>query len=133
MSAPEGKLTPAQHELMELVWAAGEAGASIGELWQQVSEKRDVTRTTVQNLVERLYKRRWLKRRKAADGFRFLAATGRVETAQLLTADFVDEFFAGSASEMVLSLFGSKRITRAELSRLRDLLDTRLGKKNSAD
>ncbi len=68
MAPPDGKLTAAQHELMELVWAAGENGASIGELWQQIAAKRDVTRTTVQNLIERPHKRHWPKRRKTPEG-----------------------------------------------------------------
>jgi len=127
---PEGKLTPAQYEIMELVWNAGPSGATVSELWEVIGPRRDVLRTTVQNLVDRLEKRRWLKRGKGKGGYRYCATTGRLETARGLAEDFVDEFFAGSASEMVMSLFGSKRLTRDELARLRKLLDSRLAKKN---
>ena len=129
MARPEGKLTPAQYEIMELVWNAGDSGATIGELWESIARRRDVLRTTVQNLVERLEKRHWLKRSKGRGGYRYGATTGRVETARALAEDFVDEFFAGSASEMVMSLFGSKRLTREELARLRELVDARLANK----
>lgn len=127
--APEGKLTPAQYEIMELVWNAGPAGSTVSELWEAITERRDVLRTTVQNLVDRLEKRRWLKRSKGTGGYRYAATIGRGETARGLAEDFVDEFFAGSASELVMSLFGSKRITPDELTRLRELVDERLARK----
>lgn len=129
MVTPEGKLTPAQYEIMDLVWQAGPAGATVSELWEAIGRRRDVLRTTVQNLVDRLEKRRWLKRAKGAGGYRYAATTGRVETARSLAEDFVDEFFAGSASELVMSLFGSKRLTQDDLARLQALLDEQLSKK----
>ena len=52
MAEPQGKLTPAQYEIMELVWTAGPAGATIGELWEAIAARRAVLRTTVQNLVD---------------------------------------------------------------------------------
>ncbi len=127
MVVPDGKLTPAQYEIMELVWAAGAAGATIGELWETIATRREVLRTTVQNLVERLEKRNWLKRTRGEGGYRYCATTTRGETAQDLAENFVDEFFAGSASDMVMSLFGSNRLKPADLARLRALLDERLG------
>jgi predicted transcriptional regulator len=116
---------------MELVWTAGPEGAAIGELWDTIGARRPVLRTTVQNLVERLERRRWLRRRKIAGGYRYVATTTREQTARGLAEDFVDEFFAGSASELVMSLFGSTRLTREELARLRELVEARLARKNS--
>jgi len=42
-----------------------------------------------------------------------------------VAADFVDAFFSGSASELVMSLLGSKRISADEVEQLRGLLDAR--------
>lgn len=126
MPQPQGRLTAAQYEIIEHVWQAGADGASVGELWQSISESRSVARTTVQILVERLEKRGWLKRRSARDGYRYVATTRRAETARALAQDFVDAYFAGSASDMVLSLFGAQRLNRAEVAKLRALLDERL-------
>ena len=64
MGRPEGRLTPAQHEIMEIVWRTGEAGATVTEIWTAIAGSREVARTTVLNLVDRLEKRGWLKRRK---------------------------------------------------------------------
>jgi predicted transcriptional regulator len=118
---------------MELVWDSGDEGRTVSEIWDTIGQRRELTRTTIQNLVERLEKRRWLKRTKAAGGFRYLATNHRVDTTRALTEDFVDEFFAGSASKMVTSLFGSKRLKRDELVRLRELLDSQLKKRKARE
>ena len=133
MPTPEGKLTPAQHEIMELVWDAGEAGLTVTEIWELIAARREVIRSTVLNLVDRLEKRRWLKRRKRKGGYRYSAAMARDETARSLAAEFVDDFFAGSASELVMSLMGSKRLKKDDIQQLRDLLDRRLAQSNSTE
>lgn len=126
MANPEGKLTPAQHEIMELVWAAGDAGMTVTEIWEAISARREVIRSTVLNLVDRLDKRSWLKRRKRKGGFRYFAAVVKDETVRGLAEDFVDDFFGGSASELVMSLLGSRRMKQDDVQRLRRLLDERL-------
>jgi predicted transcriptional regulator len=129
MFQAQGKLTAAQYEIMELVWDSGDAGLSVTEIWDTIGKRRELSRTTIQNLVERLEKRHWLKRCKTDGGYRYRATTDRVETARTLAEDFVDEFFAGSASELVMSLFGSKRLKRDDLLRMKQLLDSQLAKR----
>ncbi len=126
MPAPEGKLTPVQYEIMELIWHAPPPGTTVGELYKALGPRRDVTRTTVQNLVERLEKRRWLVRKKGDGGYRYQAALEREPATRALAEEFVDEFFSGSASDLVMSLLGSKRLKPEDLQRLRDQLDVRM-------
>ena len=80
-------------------------------------------RTTVLNLVDRLEKRGWLARRQAQGVYRYQASLDREETTQALASGFVDDFFGGKASELVMSLLGNRRITKDELERLRQLID----------
>ena len=129
MVQPRGKLTAAQYEIMNLVWAAGEKGETVTGLWDAIGQRRKLTRTTIQNLVDRLEKRGWLSRTKTEGGFRYIATTDRLETTRTLAEGFLDEFFAGSASDLVMSLFGSKRLTRRDLVRMRELLDAQLKKR----
>ena len=76
MATPEGKLTPTQFEIMQLIWSSTH-GLTIGEIWEAIRSGRDVSRTTVLNLVDRLEKRAWLKRRKDQGVFRYAAAVQR--------------------------------------------------------
>lgn len=130
MIPPEGNLTPTQHEIMEVVWGRGRTGATVAEVWQTISQSRGVARTTILNLVDRLEKRGWLKRRQRSGSYHYVAAVSREKTAALLAGDFVDDFFGGSASELVMSLLGSKRLKADEVERLRRMLRTTHGGKS---
>ena len=122
---PDGSLTPAQYEILEIVWDAGRQGATIAEIWQAISESKDVARTTILNLVDRLEKRGWLIRREGAGANRFAAGVTRKKASALLAHDFVDAFFGGSTSDLVMSLLGSRRVNADELQRLRELIDAK--------
>ena len=124
MSKPEGSLTSAQHEIMAAIWKNGEKGATVAEIWQTVSGKRRVGRTTILNLVDRLERRGWLTRRDREKPCHYLAALGREETAVFLAGGFVDDFFAGSAGNLVMSLLGSRRLKPDEIERLRQILQS---------
>jgi predicted transcriptional regulator len=124
VASPEGKLTPVQHEILEVVWEAGEVGATVTGIWEAVSARRSVTRTTILNLVDRLEKRGWLRRSGEQSPYHYLATVNREATARLLARDFVDEYFGGSPSQMVLSLLGGKQLTPDDLQRLRHLFDS---------
>ena len=75
------------------------------------------------NLVDRLEKRGWLKRRQRKRAYHYSAAVTREKTAAHLAGDFVNDFFGGSATDLVMSLLGSKQLTAEEVERLRHLLD----------
>jgi predicted transcriptional regulator len=107
---------------MQLIWSSTE-GLTIAEIWEAIRSGRDVSRTTVLNLVDRLGKRGWLKRRKDQGVFRYAAAVQRQSVEARLAADFVQEFFEGSAANLLMSLLGSQRISKADLQRLKRLLD----------
>ena len=127
VATPEGKLTPVQFEIMQLIWSSAE-GLTIGEIWESIRSGRDVSRTTVLNLVDRLEKRGWLKRRKDQGVFRYAAAVQRQSVETQLASDFVQEFFAGSAANLVMSLLGSQRISRADIQRLKRLMEEKESK-----
>jgi len=123
MALPEGNLTPAQFEIMEVVWSRGRRGVSVAEVWQEISQTRDVARTTTLSLIDRLEKRGWLKRRERRGVNHFVATVTRQKAEGLLAGDFVDDFFGGSARELVMSLLGTKRLNPADVAELREMLN----------
>jgi BlaI family transcriptional regulator, penicillinase repressor len=125
-SRADAALTPAQFEILQTAWN-NPAGASVAEIWEAASANRSVTRTTILNLVDRLEKRGWLTRRKVDGVFRYTPTVDRETATRKVAAEFVDAFFDGSASELVMSLVGSKQISADEIAQLRALLDSRGG------
>ena len=124
MSKPKGSLTSAQHEIMAVIWESRGQGATVTGIWQAISAQRRVGRTTILNLVDRLERRGWLVRCDRERPCHYLAALSREETAVFLAGGFVDDFFAGSTSNLVMSLLGSKRLKPGEIERLRQVLES---------
>ena len=132
MMPPEGKLTPAQFEILQRIWASP-VGLTVAEIWEAVRAERSVSRTTVLNLVDRLEKRGWLSRSKDEAVFRYRAAVDRAAAESQLANDFVQEFFSGSAMNMVMSLLGSKPVTKSDIRKLQRLLDETDQTSNAGD
>jgi predicted transcriptional regulator len=122
MRQPEGSLTGIQLQIMEVIWKSGDEGIQPSEIWQELSAKRAVARTTVLTMVTRLEKRGWLLRFGEERATRYRAACSKENAANRLAAGFVDEFFGGSASQLVMSLLGSKQLNPEEINRLRTIL-----------
>jgi predicted transcriptional regulator len=133
MPKPAGSLTAAQHEILDVVWNTKKSGATVTEIWHAIGVRREVTRTTVLNQVDRLEKRGWLRRQEHSDGIRYVATRTREQAAKALVEEFVDSFFAGSANALVTSLLGSKKVKSTDIVRLRALLDERLVRRHSQD
>jgi BlaI family transcriptional regulator, penicillinase repressor len=122
MPTPEGKLTVAQFEILRLTWNTTD-GLTIGEIWDAIRSRRDVSRTTVLNLVDRLAKRGWLKRKKDRDVYRYFPTVDRSAAEQQMAVEFLDDFFQGSPSNLLMSLLGSKRISKADADRVKRLIE----------
>ena len=131
MANPQGNLSAVQYEIIEAVWDCGEKGATVAEIWEAIAQRRKVTRTTILNLVSRLEKRRWLVRGADERPVRYVVALDRRKTAALLTNGFVDDFFGGSARQLVMSLLGSKRLKPDDIERLRQELESASKKRDT--
>jgi predicted transcriptional regulator len=114
-------LSPAQLQVMNVVWERGEAG--VADIWQEMSRRRPVARNTVQTTLSRLAARGWLRYRQEGNTFLYTAAHPRRRALGNLVARLIDTAFAGSASSMVLSLIEDGRLSDAEARRIRDLID----------
>ncbi|MEM7309647.1 MAG: BlaI/MecI/CopY family transcriptional regulator [Planctomycetota bacterium] len=126
MPKPEGQLTAAQFEILSIIWEQGRGGATIGEIWQVISTRRSVARTTVLNLVDRLEKRGWLRRQDGEGVQRYLAGVSRAEAERRLARGFLNDFFGDRRLQAVRSLLGTGAYDEDELRELRDLVDRAL-------
>ena len=131
MPVPKGKLTAVQHQIMQVLWQAGQPGVSASEIWQRICEERTVGRTTVLKQIQRLEQRRWLRRKPGEGVACYVAARDREQTANKLATEFVEDFFGGSLCDLVLSVLGSGEIQAEDVQRLRQLLDEHAAQRGS--
>jgi len=131
MQNPEGRLSPAQYEILEAIWDVGPPGATGMQVWERISKKRKVVRTTTINLVNRLEARSWLSGDDTQGSILFWPTLPREKIEADVAEDFVECFFGGSASQLIMSLFGREKISPEEVERLRKGYDEKSAKKKS--
>ncbi len=123
-------LSPAQREIMEIVWDRGEISAR--EVRVALSKKRDVSRNTVRTLIERMEEKGWITHRE--DGRTHLYSA--VETRQTMIGhkvkQVVGDLCDGSPEALVSALLDYRGLTEGELRRIRAMLnEAKAGKRSS--
>ncbi len=117
------RLTPAEFEIMNTVWEAGEITAT--EIQQEINTKqgRDLRRATIQVQLGRLEEKGWLTHRKEGNKFIFLSTTPRNEAAASIAHDIGERIFNGSRIKLFKALFSKSGISPDEIRQMRKLLD----------
>jgi BlaI family penicillinase repressor len=114
-------LSPAQREIMEIVWARDEVTAQ--EVRRILSETRDVARNTVRTVLERMEDKGWLKHRADGRTFFYSAARPRHDTVGQKVREIVETVCGGSPETLVAALLDYRGLRPDELKRIRQLLD----------
>jgi predicted transcriptional regulator len=109
-------LSDVQLEIMNIVWDHGECG--VADVWKILADRRGVARNTVQTLMVRLEEKGWLTHREDG-GYLYSATVAREDAQRQSVQRMVDTVFAGSAEDLVLTLFSSGTVSKEELERIR--------------
>ena len=120
-SADLPDLSPAQREIMEVIWQQGEVTAS--QLRQILSQTRKVARNTVRTLLERMEDKGWLKHREAGRTFFYQAARPQHDTIGQKVREIVETICGGSPETLVAALLDYRGLRPDELKRIRQILD----------
>jgi BlaI family transcriptional regulator, penicillinase repressor len=117
------KLTPAEFEIMNAVWEAGEL--TVTEIMNQVNltHRRKLKRSTIQVQVNRLEEKGWLAHREDGNKFVFKSTTPRQEASAAIARDIGERVFGGSCVELVKAFFSHSQVSPEEIKQLRELID----------
>jgi predicted transcriptional regulator len=114
------ELTPAQGEIMEIIWDRGEVSAS--DVRRVLSRTRAVARNTVRTLLERMEEKGWITHREDGRTFLYSAAHPRQATIGQKVHDVVETVCGGSAEALVTALLDYRGLSSGELERIRAML-----------
>jgi BlaI family transcriptional regulator, penicillinase repressor len=126
---PLADLSPAQREIMEIVWERGSITAR--ELKLLLSQKRSWSRNTVRTLLERMEQKGWLTHRAEGRTFLYSAAYPRPATIGQTVVNVVDRVCGGSPEVLLSALLDYRGLTPGELARIRSMLENAKAKKSS--
>jgi predicted transcriptional regulator len=127
----ERGLSPAQLEVMEVVWQRGEVG--VADVWKTLGERRGIARNTVQTTLARLHERGWLRAREEGNAFVYTAARPRQSALSRLVEGLVDTAFGGSLSGLVAAVVESRALPADEVARLRRIIDEAEAQRSRGD
>ena len=116
-------LSPAQLEIMNLVWDAGAGGIGIADLWRMLSKRRKIARNTVQTTVARLHARGMLRARPAGNAFVYTASQPRQRLLGRFVTRLIDNAFGGSKRALMLALLEDEKLSPKEAAEIRELID----------
>ena len=117
--AEKKPLTPLELEIMNVLWAEGEANVQA----VQAALPRPLAYTTVQTMLNILARKGRVKRTKRDRAFIYKPVVSRDQVAQKAVRDMVQRLFGGSTENLVMSLLESRELTPQKLDRLKRMVD----------
>lgn len=117
------RLTPAEFDIMDVVWNAGEL--TVTEILREINtlHNRNLKRATIQVQVGRLEVKGWLKHHQEGKKFMFKAAIPRSEASAFIANDIGKRVFGGSCVELLKAFFSGSAVSPNEIKQLRELID----------
>jgi BlaI family penicillinase repressor len=116
------RLTPAEWEIMKVVWAL-EGPVSIRDVLEQAFPNGEKAYTTVQTVMNTLEKKKLLERHKTGlvNFYSSTRSQEEVVTAEMST--MVSRMFGGSIPALANSLLSLKDLSLEEIERIKALID----------
>ena len=113
-------LSPAQQEIMEIVWEKGEVAAV--EVRQLLANGRGLARETVRTMLERMEEKGWLKHRVVGRTFFYSPAVSRGASAGQKVIELINTACGGSPERLVTALLDYRGLTAEEAARIQKLI-----------
>ena len=112
------QLTPLELEIMNVLWETG--AANVQTVQRQLG--RELAYTTVQTMLNILHRKEKVTRTLKDRAYFYKPAVSRSRVMRQSVSDIVERLFGGSAESLVMTIMDTKRLTPAQLGRLRKLL-----------
>jgi BlaI family penicillinase repressor len=112
-----------QSEVMDLVWAEGEA--TVAQLYETIGARRRITYTTILSAVQKLERKGWLKHRTAGRAYVYYPVRDRLEVGGRTLRDLLRTAFEGDPRLLLASLLDETKLSDADLKELRKLIEDR--------
>jgi predicted transcriptional regulator len=113
---------PGEQELALLTWLAEHPAITVGEVADQYGMPRDLARSTVLTMMERLRKKGHLSRRRVQGVFRYTTGAGQDTLLKDAVGAFVSRTLGGSVSPFVAYLSDEAEVTPEQLTELEALV-----------
>lgn len=118
---PSETLTEAELRLMNVLWERG--SASVQQVLDGLPEELDLAYNSVLTTIRVLEKKGYIEHSKDGRAHIYRPLIGRADVSRSEVRRLVSRFF-GNSQELLLNLLEEQNLDAAELSRLRQMLQT---------
>lgn len=115
------KISDAELEILEVLWAAGEA-LNANEIRVRLNEKKDWERTTVLTLIRRLLDKGVIAQEKR-EVYYYSPCVERNNYVKEETKSFLNKFFKGNAKNLAAALIEDEDLSREDIEELRSYFE----------
>ncbi len=117
------RLGDLQLRILKVLWSSGEA--TVAEVHKALGAEGELAYTTVATMLRKMEGRGLLRHRLDERSFVYRAAVGAEVVSQGMAEHLLERLFEGSLADMVRHLLHHREVSRAELSRLEELIAER--------
>lgn len=115
--------TQRELEILQVLWELGTAG--LGAVCEVLRKDRAVATTTIATMLKVMLDKKLVKRRRGSRGYEWSANVSRSKAAEGLVEQVLDRVFDGSAKMLAAHLIDEGKLSAAELSELRKLIESK--------
>jgi len=121
-NTPSEQLSAAQYEIMEVIWAQGEA--TVNQVLEAINKtrKKKLRRTTIQVQMTRLEKKGWLSHKAESRTYNYYAMLERDHAQAFIANDVTNRIFGGSCADLIKCLFNNKKVSSSEIKHIKKIL-----------
>lgn len=115
----ENKLYDSELKVMSVLWEGGDLPAQ--QIAKQLTERIGWSKTTTYTMIKKCIDKGIVER--IEPGFMCHALITREQARETETNELIDKLYGGSPDLLVASLLDAKRLSAAEIAKLRQLVD----------
>lgn len=114
------QISEAEYKVMQVIWE--HEPISTPEVVERVSKEADWKPNTIQTMLSRLVKKKVIKARKEGRAFIYSSLVEEFEYIEGRSRTFLDKFFGGTLSSMVMNFIENDKLSKEEISELQRIL-----------
>ena len=121
MTNPTQKPTASELEILQVLWTRGPS--TVREVYEVLSEKRDMGYTSVLKLMQIMTEKGSVRRNETQRAHVYEVCQPEEKTKRGLAADVLQRVFDGSASELMMHALSGRKASKEEIDEMRRLLN----------
>jgi predicted transcriptional regulator len=118
----DGLFTDRELDVMSILWALG--SATVAEVRERLAD--ELAYTSVLSALQTLEEKGYVRHEAEGRAYRYHPLVEPSEAGSSAISRVLEKIFHGSAESMLAQLVEDRRLTRAELERMRTLLEKRM-------